>query len=338
MGTAIAVIVAVVAIAAIAALIYLATLEGSYQARRSLLMNVDRERVFDKVRDLKSWRSWSPWLMHEPDAKLEYSSDTDSEGAHYSWDGARVGAGKLIHTRLDQPNRIEQRIEFVRPFKSVAKVWWEFEAKDGQTEVTWGMEGRMPFLLRFMTPTTCGMIANDYELGLAMLRRELDETAEAPVIEFAGERDFEPRTVLTLAFEGPTDELGEVMGKGFTRLSAALEAAGGSVAGRPFAAYHKVDIKARQVQCDMAVPVAKPITASDDLVVKTLGGGKYFKVTQRGSYDFLELTWYSAISHLRMAKIKMDKSRPSLEVYENDPCSVEQKNELLTALFIPIKG
>ncbi|MDJ0807957.1 MAG: hypothetical protein QNJ78_14140, partial [Gammaproteobacteria bacterium] len=50
-----------------AVLIYLSTLKGDYEVRRRLLMDVDAQRVFDKVRDFRTWKEWSPWLMHEPD-------------------------------------------------------------------------------------------------------------------------------------------------------------------------------------------------------------------------------------------------------------------------------
>ena len=168
------------------ALLYLSSLDGSYEVRRSLLMSVDARTVFDKVRDFRTWKEWSPWLMHEPETRLEFSENADQEGGSYTWDGARVGAGKLTHESLQPPARIEERIEFTRPFKSVCKVWWEFEDRDGQTEVTWCMQGRMPFFLRFMTAMTKQMIEKDYDLGLAMLRGVLDPTAERPVISFAG--------------------------------------------------------------------------------------------------------------------------------------------------------
>ena len=70
---------------------------------------------------------------------------------------------------------------------------------------------------------------------------------------------------------------------------------------------------------------------------KRLGGGRFFKVSLKGSYDFLEMTWYSAMSHLRMRKLKMDKSRPSMEVYENDPGAVKDTNDLETTLYIPLR-
>ncbi len=319
-----------------AALIYLATLQGEYEVCRSLPMDVDRQRVFDKIRDFRTWKDWSPWLMHEPDTLLEFSDGAEREGGFHTWDGKRVGAGKLTHTRFDEPRRIEQRIEFTRPFKAVSGVWWDLSERDGQTVVSWCMRGRMPFLLRFMTATTRQMIEKDYELGLAMLRGTLDKDAERPVLRFRGETIREVTTALTIPFAGGMEEMVKAMEAGFPRLGAQVERSGVTSAGSPFTAYHAVDPKKMYFRCDMAVPVPDGADAGE-FELKPLGGGRYFKVEVRGSYDFLESAWYSAMSHIRMLKLKQDRSRPSLEVYENDPCSVEHSNEIRTSLHIPIK-
>ncbi|MCU7810598.1 MAG: SRPBCC family protein, partial [Candidatus Thiodiazotropha sp. (ex Notomyrtea botanica)] len=147
MTTALIIIAFIVAVP----LFYLATLDGGFKVRRSLVIASDRKTVFDKVRDFRSWRDWSPWLMHEPDTALTYSDTPDQEGGWYTWDGKTVGAGKLTHVQFTGNEMIEQRIEFKRPFKSVSKVWWEFERTDkGTTRVHWNMAGKMPFLFRFM--------------------------------------------------------------------------------------------------------------------------------------------------------------------------------------------
>lgn len=66
-------------------------------------------------------------------------------------------------------------------------------------------------------------------------------------------------------------------------------------------------------------------------------GGRYFKTTLKGGYDFLELAWHAAYSHLCTHKIKFDKKRPGLAVYENDPTQVEHTNQIITSLYIPVK-
>ena len=86
----------------------------------------------------------------------------------------------------------------------------------------------------------------------------------------------------------------------------------------------------------MALPVPAETTSSE-FEVKSYTGGRYYKTTLRGSYTFLELAWYQAYSHLQMQKIKPQRKRASLEMYENDPATVSHSNEIITSLYIPIK-
>jgi len=322
--------------AIVALLLYLVILDRGYEVRRSLLMQMDARTVFDKVRDFTSWREWSPWLMHEPETKLIFSDAPDQEGGSYSWEGKRVGAGRLTHMKFDVPVRIEQQIEFIRPFKSTCKAWWEFAEYKGATRVSWCMQGKMPFYLRFMTKMTRSMIAKDYDLGLAMLRGILDETAERPLIDFIGETELPEKSGLFIPFDGAMDEMERAMEDGFPRLLAIKEMGKSAISTAPFTAYHRVDLKKMRFACDMVLPLEER-PGKSELAYKSFPGGRFFTVTLQGSYRYLELAWYSAMSHIRLAKLKRDKRRPSYEVYENDPRSVAHSNQVRTTLYIPIR-
>lgn len=317
-------------------LIYMVRIPAGFEARRSRVIPIDRQTLFDAVRDLRGWKSWSPWLLHEPEATITYSEEPDSAGGSYRWDGRHIGAGTLSQVRFQEPDRIDQHIVFRRPFKSQSDVWWEFKAHEGGTEVTWGMRGRMPFALRFMAPMMSRLIAKDFDLGLAMLQGHLDPGSEHPRIRFIGPTEREPQTVITIPFSGGMEAMVETMQKGFPRLAAHLEALGSEPAGPPLTAYHKVDAKTAGFVCDLAMPIQGG-TDPGPFAVKRLGGGRYFLTEVQGSYDFLDPAWHSLMSHLRMVRLRQDPNRPSLEVYENDPSRVAHSNELLTRIFVPIR-
>ena len=321
---------------AVVLMVYLATLDGRYKVDRSIVIEVAPQQVFDRVRDLRSWKDWSPWLIHEPDTTLEFSEHPDQEGGWYRWDGRVVGAGKLTHGRFEVPSMIDQQIEFIRPFRSVVAVGWRFQPCDEGTWVHWQMNGRMPFLFRFMAARTQAMIEKDYDLGLAMLRGVLDPQAEVPRLTFAGETVLSPWHSLAYDWSGSLDDMPAVMQQQFPLLVSEIEQQGRAQIGPAFTAFHSVDQDRQQIECSMAIVVDSEASAGS-MALKDLGGGRYFKVSVQGSYSFLGLAWYAANSHLRMHKFKRDRSRPSLEVYENDPRAVSSSNELLTTLYLPLK-
>ncbi|MCU7850915.1 MAG: SRPBCC family protein [Candidatus Thiodiazotropha sp. (ex Monitilora ramsayi)] len=327
----------IIAVTLAVPLLYLATLDGSFTVRRSLKIATDPKTVFDTVRNFKRWPDWSPWLMHEPDTTLIYSDTPDQEGGWYTWDGRIIGAGKLTHEVFTGNERIEQRIEFKRPFKSVSKVWWEFEPDDdSSTMVHWNMSGKMPFLFRFMAKKMPSYISKDYDTGLYLLRGELESGAEVPQISFDGPTELPDQTALVIHFEGHLEELKKAMMEGFPRLGRYVDDSGLSATGYPFTIYHKVDLNNMHFNCDMAMPIPAG-TASAEFDVKSYPSGRYYKTTLKGSYEFLELAWYQAYSHLQMQKIKPLLKHASLEVYENDPATVNHTNEIVTSIYIPIK-
>jgi effector-binding domain-containing protein len=194
----------------------------------------------------------------------------------------------------------------------------------------------MPFLLRPMIPMVREMIGKDYELGLARLRGCIDPDAGGPELCFEGETTLEPHSALVIPFSGGMDAMIRAMEDGFPRLAAHLASLGVAPSGPPFSAYHKVDIKKKTFRCDIVLPAPAGIDPGP-FDRKDFSGGRHYRVTLTGSYDFLELAWYAAIAHARMLKLKLDKHRPMLEVYENDPADVASPRELRTALYLPLR-
>ncbi len=319
-----------------AALIYLANLEGKFEVRTSHIYDENINTIFNKLRDFKSWKEWSPWLIHEPDCELEFSETPSEENGFYTWNGQIVGAGKLTHLNFSAPNLIEQKLDILKPFKNSADIRFELKEHGDKTEVTWIMNSQMPFLFRFMVPKMKQMIGQDYKLGLAMLAGALNQNAEHPEIEFIGESIHDEQSFLCKHFEGHLDDMTKAMEKGFPELLNYVQENNGTIAGAPRAFYHKADIDKMYFICDMAIPISGDLEKGP-YTIKPLGTGKHYQIDAQGSYEFLESAWYAAMAHIYMSKLKLDKSRPSVEVYVNDPNEVAHSNEIKTSLLVPLK-
>lgn len=330
-----AILLWLVVFAVLGFLVYLYSLDGNFQIKRSITIKASAQQIFDKLRDFKTWKDWSPWLLHEPDTALSFSENHDQVNGHYTWDGKIVGAGKLTHVSFEPPHSIKQRIEFTRPFPAQNDVSWKIEEHGDSSTVTWGMQGKLPFLFRFMAPRMSRIVGKDYELGLAMLKGQLEPDADYPRIRFDGPVERPQQTCIGKQFTGSFDDMKATMAAGFPDIMKTVEREQLVLAGPPLTIYHRVDEKNRKAIYTIAVPIDNG-DAPKDYTSTILPAGKYFKVTVQGGYDFLELAWTSTMNHLRMKKIKFDAKRPSCEVYENNPSTVASK-DIVTTLYLPVR-
>ncbi len=100
--------------------------------------------------------------------------------------------------------------------------------------------------------------------------------------------------------------------------------------------YHQFDPLGVQFQAEIAVPISDN-TPLSNYRQRSFDGGHYFKMTLHGDLEFLPLAWHALASHCRMHKIKIELTRPALEIYHQDPGEMDDSNQQVTTLFLPIR-
>ncbi len=319
----------------ILALAYLLSLPKRYTVTRSIVIAKPVGEVFAYVRDFSNWTAWSPWSLHEPDHQLTIDRPTELGGL-YAWDGKKIGAGQMQHTGITLNERVDILLTFLRPFKNTAKVVWSFRsAPNDACEITWDMQSQMPLPMRPMQAFIAKMIGYDFALGLALLRGKLDPTSEHPSITFNGVVERGAQTYVTEHFEGTLVDMRGAMKEAYPRLWQRLSKDTERWEKKPaIAAYHKVKFMKATTVMDMGFAV-KQLNAGEAGLA--LPADKYFQMTMRGSYDFLPSSWNTVHGQVKMLKLKIDKSRPALEVYQINPMEAPNSNDWTTLLCVPIK-
>ncbi len=321
------------AVLLLAVVVYLVSFDGRFRVERSREIAAPVEAVFNAVADFRTWPEWSPWLLHEPDAELVFSDDCDREGGFYSWNGEHIGTGKLTHIALHANSSIEQQIEFTRPFRARHRVAWSFENRGDRTLASWGMSGRMPFLLRFMAARIEPMIGRDYELGLALLNGFVNADAEHPRLVFHGRETLEDFSYWSIPCHGNLRQLESTRESSLESLRRAAD----GKTGLGLTLYQRFDPLALQYRAEVAIPVAAQTPASN-YTQREFRGGDYFRTTLHGSHEFLPLAWHALYSHCRMRGLKLDRTRPALEIYHSMPAQAADSNRLITVLYAPLKA
>lgn len=118
---------------------------------RSATISSPPEAVFKVVNDFRQWDAWSPWSKLDPNMKKSLEGPPEGVGAVYKWSGNNeVGEGttKLVDSKANE--RIDMKLEFVRPFEGSSDVKFTFAPEGAGTKVTWAMQSKKPFIGKVM--------------------------------------------------------------------------------------------------------------------------------------------------------------------------------------------
>ena len=155
---------------------------SEFRVERSGTVAAPAKEVFAQVNDFHNWEAWSPWAKRDPAMKQTYEGPPAGKGAIYSWTGNKqVGEGRMTITESRPSEYVRINLEFLRPFKATNTAEFAFKPQGSETAVTWSMTGRKNFVFKafglFMNMDK--MVGNDFEKGLAQMKRVVEGTAKS---------------------------------------------------------------------------------------------------------------------------------------------------------------
>ena len=162
----------VVGVLIAAVLIFAATRPDTFRVQRAASMKAPPEKIAAVLGDFHVWEAWSPWEKMDPAMKRSYSGAAKGKGAVYAWVGNKdVGEGRMEITETT-PTRVAMDLDFVKPFAAHNKVVFSLAAKGDATEVSWEMQGPLPYVAKLvhLFLDMDGMVGKQFETGLANLK------------------------------------------------------------------------------------------------------------------------------------------------------------------------
>lgn len=300
---------------------------------KSIVINKPVDQVFKILNDFTKWSSWSPWLIQDPKAKVDVAEDTK----YYSWEGPRVGSGNMKIVKEEENKFIDYDLNFLKPWKSYAKVYFHLSQEENSTKVTWSMDSSLPFFMFFMKKMMVALIGMDYDRGLLMLKDYAEEGQVNSSLEFTGLGHFEGFRYIGIRTECNRDEIGEQMKNDFMKLGEFFEDKQDIVKGPAFSIYHKWDFVKGDSIYTSGIPVSEiPSKLPNYMCSGTLSSSNTYSIKHKGPYHHLGNAWSTLYNIARGKTFKQLKKKDPFEIYLNSPMEVDPK-ELLTQVYIPCK-
>lgn len=169
-------IVAIVVIALVAALF----VNKDMKAEREIVINKPKQEVFDYIKYVKNQDNYSKWNKMDPGMKKTYTGTDGTVGFSYAWDSENgdVGKGSQTITAINEGERMDCDLHFLKPFDSKAKIYMATIAvNDSTTKVTWAFDSKMqyPFNLMKLFMNMEKAIGDDFSTGLSNLKTVLEK-------------------------------------------------------------------------------------------------------------------------------------------------------------------
>lgn len=307
-----------------------------FHVQRSTVIDAPPEDVYRTVVDYETWTTWSPWLCAEPDAEVKVTENSSDVGAVYTWSGEIVGAGEIEHLNLKPGELIEDEIRFIKPFKSVSEVSFEFAPSENGTKVTWHMKGKLPWFMFWMTPMMETYVGMDYERGLKMLKEWVETGAMPTRTIIDGTTQVGPLRVVGVRKTCSFEDIGESMETAFTHVSNVMKENDLPGDGQCVSIYHDMNMKKRTFEFTSGFTIPDSVsTVPDQLTSCSIPNVKALGVQHIGRYDFLGNAWSAAHQYIRYKKLKHG-SHDAFEIYTNDPANTLPA-DLNTQIYVPLK-
>ncbi len=149
---------------------------SEFKMSRDITINKPKQEVFDYVKHIKNQDNFAVWMSLDPNMKRQYSGTDGSVGFVSEWDSEnkKVGAGRQTIVGIKDGERIDMKLEFLKPWKNVSDAYFTTNAVgDNQTKVTWGYYNgtiKYPMKVMMVFMNMENMIGKDFEKGLEKLK------------------------------------------------------------------------------------------------------------------------------------------------------------------------
>jgi hypothetical protein len=147
--------------------------------KRSITINAKPEKIFPLIEDFHNWKVWDPWAKLDPNIQITYDGAAKGKGAQYAWEGNnKVGQGRMEIVSETENKTVLIALNFIKPMSTQDMAQFTLEPQGNATQVTWAMEGPMPFFAKVchLFINMDKMLAPQFDKGLA----DMKAAAEAP--------------------------------------------------------------------------------------------------------------------------------------------------------------
>lgn len=317
-------------------------LPGKYTISRSIVVNTNKETVFQLVGDLQQWKNWAAWAKSDPEAAFTYTDPSYGLKATMSWDGKKIGSGSLRFVQFSEDNAVHYQVTIVKPYPSRSKGGIMLEEVPEGTRVTWTDHLNAPYPLGRYMYAIMGVtkkIGKQFDEGLTQLKAEAEKLprVELPEIEVEVERHY-TQWIASRRLKVPASQVSQKIGEAFSEIVSYLQ--GRNITPldtAPVCFFYRRGLDTFDIK--PGIMISAPLDIKDPnnkIQLTALYEGPLAQVKYYGAYDKITPV-YKAFKKW-LPENNMQSAADPWEVYITDPMSEPDTAKWLTIICFPVKS
>lgn len=300
---------------------------------RFMWIDATEEKVWERIIDFNEWKIWSPWAILEPSSKVDVSED----GKFYKWVGKQIGEGSMKIVDFDTNKRVEIDLNFLKPWKSYAKVILYLRPKNNGCEVEWEMQSSLPFFLFFMKKMMIAFLGLDFDRGLRMLKELVEHGKVSSAMENQGLQKLPGVKYIGIDSVCTLAEIGADMSAKLKMVHEYIRANNIEIGTQALNIYFKSDMVNDRMTYRAAIVVPSiPANLQSPMVGGELDLSNVYTIKHTGKYEHLGNAWGMHSTLERNKVYKRTKKIEGIEFYVNNPMNTAPE-DLITLVYVPTK-
>lgn len=311
---------------------------SNVHVERSATINASTEAIQSQLVDYNKFAAWSPWAEKDPNMKTSVEGEPGKPGHKYSWEGNKdVGKGTMEVASVSA-DTFREILNFEG--KGTSPVYFAFKPEGAATNVTWGMDMKVPFfgrgMMMFFKGKMDAMLGGDFEKGLAGLAKAAEGAKEEMAKKYdIQEMGWAERTYAASAKTNLSmDKAQSFFAENFPKLFAAVQKEKLDFQSAPSALYYSLDDKT--MSGDMAaavgIPNGKKVNGWETVVLPAC---KVLFVAYYGPYNQIGDA-HNAIGNYIKEK-NLTKGDLVVEEYITDPGTQKDSTKWQTNIYYVLK-
>lgn len=310
------------------------------QIVREIEISKSADIIYQIISDIRQWNTWSPWIQCEPTAKTYAEGNARQAGQTQTWDGQVIGSGKMTIDKLEAHNLVMMKLEFFKPFKSVADSKFEIQSQgSNSSKVIWTMNTDLPFFMFFFKNMLTAYMGRDFERGLKLLKEFAETGSVVSNSTYKGEVQLSGFQVLAKKIQCNIADLSKAMPAEFEKLNQMIS--DGKIPTPKEAVGLTYNFDIQNGVCDVAsgftYKLDQKINIPPGYELSHIPDHSGLLVDFYGPYRNLSNPWAMAVTYQRALKKKVSKKIPMYEVYRVLPNGRAEK-DIHTQIIVPLRS